>query len=73
MVYFLHLSATPGVITDITNAAMKAHDEARAYGISKIAFNFTNINSHSLTYDIIEDEIANVTAEATVDPISNEI
>ena len=55
--YVIHLSQTPGILEDIKDAAMKAHDDTRDYALSKIAFNFTNINERSLTHHIIEDDI----------------
>ena len=55
--YVFHLSQTPGILEDIKDAAMRAHDDTRDYAISKIAFNFTNINERSLTHHIIDDDI----------------
>lgn len=55
--YFVYLSSLPNIVDDIKHAVVKAHDEVRDYGINKIAFNFTNINSRSLTHHIIEDDI----------------
>lgn len=67
--YFHHLSATPGILEDVSSTIMKAHDEAKAYGINKISFNSTNINSRSITHKIIEDDFDdNSTAEAPIDP-----
>lgn len=51
---------------DITKAAVKAHDDAKSYGIDKIAFNFTNVNKRSLTHDVFDDVLSDDKKEDTV-------
>lgn len=81
--YFAYLGTIPGLMGDITKAAMKAHDDAKSYGIDKIAFNFTNVNKRSLTHDAFDDILSdeqtddtNVTASdsgsGSVEPDSKE-
>lgn len=55
--YVLYLRTIPGLMDDITKAAIKAHDDAKSYGIDKIAFNFTNTNSKSLTHEVFDVEV----------------
>ena len=54
--YCIYLTTVPGLMADITEAGLRTHDDLKSWGIDKIAFNFTNINKHSLTHDVSEDE-----------------
>ena len=58
--YGVYLSTVPGLMSDISEASLRTHDDLKAWGINKIAFNFTNINKHSLTHDISEDEVSDL-------------
>ena len=54
--YIIYLSQIPNLMQDVKEISMRTHDEAKAWGIEKIHFNFTNVNKNALTKDLDEEE-----------------